>query len=113
MFSITFFFLKSFILPMDKTKKFELPEEDIDRIVNMAWEDRTPFEAIEAQFGLNEAEVIRLMRREMKLKNWKKWRARVQGRKTKHQKLREESVLRFRSKAQKIISGHRISKKKY
>ena len=48
----------------------------------MAWEDRTPFEAIKYQFNITEKEVIQLMKREMTLKNWKKWRARVQGRKT-------------------------------
>ncbi len=94
-------------------KKHKLDDQDIDRIVNMAWEDRTPFEAIEAQFGLKEAEVIKLMKHQMRLNNWKKWRARVQGRKTKHRKLREEDVSRFRSKAQKAITQHRISKKKY
>ena len=94
-------------------KKYQLSDQDIDRIINMAWEDRTPFEAIEVQFGLKEAEVIKLMKNQMRLNNWKKWRARVQGRKTKHRKLREEGVQRFRSKAQKSITQHRISKKKY
>ena len=93
--------------------KYQLSESDIDRIINMAWEDRTPFEAIEAQFGLREAEVIKLMKHQLRLNNWKKWRARVQGRKTKHRRLRGEDVDRFRSKAQKIITGNRISKKKY
>ena len=94
-------------------EKYQLSEADIDRIINMAWEDRTPFEAIEFQFGLKEAEVIQLMKYSMRLNNWKKWRARVQGRKTKHSKLREAGVDRFRSKSQKQITGNRISKKKY
>ena len=94
-------------------KKYQLEETDIDRIINMAWEDRTPFEAIEMQFGLKEAEVIKLMKHQMRLNNWKKWRARVQGRKTKHQKLRAKGVNRFKSKAQKTITSNRISKKKY
>jgi len=94
-------------------EKYKLDDQDIDRIVNMAWEDRTPFEAIEAQFGLKESEVIKLMKNQMRLNNWKKWRARVQGRKTKHRKLREEQVIRFKSKAQRAITKHRISKKKY
>lgn len=93
--------------------KYNLGEIDIDRIINMAWEDRTPFEAIKFQFGLKEAEVIQLMKLQMRLSNWKKWRARVQGRKTKHAKLRVNGVERFRSKAQKEITKHRISKKKY
>jgi uncharacterized protein (TIGR03643 family) len=91
----------------------ELTPEDIDRIIAMAWEDRTPFEAIEYQFGLTEAEVIRLMKKEMKLSSWKRWRARVQGRKTKHAKLRGEDVTRFKSKAQRQITYNKISKKKY
>ena len=98
---------------MNLVKKYNLSEIDIDRIVNMAWEDRTPFEAIEFQFGLSESEVISLMKQEMRLKNWQKWRKRVQGRKTKHRKLRGKEVIRFKAKAQKMITGNVISKKKY
>ncbi|MCB9081257.1 MAG: TIGR03643 family protein [Lewinellaceae bacterium] len=87
-----------------------LRPEDIDRIIEMAWEDRTPFEAIEVQFGLKEADVIRLMQQEMHPRNWKKWRARVQGRTTKHQQLRQDDVLRFKSRMQRTISGNRKSK---
>jgi uncharacterized protein (TIGR03643 family) len=93
-------------------EKYKLDEEQIDRIVGMAWEDRTTFEAIETQFGLSEGEVIKLMRHQMTLKNWQKWRAHVQGRKTKHQKLREGDVKRFKSKAQKMIAKNRIPKAK-
>ena len=84
---------------------------EIDRVVQMAWEDRTPFEAIKFQFDLSEKDVIRLMKQEMTDKNWRKWRKRVQGRKTKHLKLREEGVNRFKCSRQKIISGNRISKR--
>lgn len=91
----------------------ELSPEDIDRVIAMAWEDRTPFSAIEFQFGLTEAEVIKLMKQELKLSSWKRWRARVQGRKTKHVALREATVGRFKSKAQKQITFNKISKKKY
>jgi uncharacterized protein (TIGR03643 family) len=91
----------------------DLAPEDVDRVIAMAWEDRTPFSAIEFQFGLTEAEVIKLMKRELKLNSWKRWRARVQGRKTKHQKLRGNEVERFKSKAQKQITYNKISKKKY
>ncbi len=97
---------------MTITEKYNLTEIDIDRIIEMAWEDRTPFEAITFQFGLSEAETIALMKLEMKLSNWKKWRGRVQGRSTKHRELRDDEVLRFKSKMQKP-SGNRISKKKY
>lgn len=71
-----------------------LTEEDISRIIEMAWEDRTPFEAIERLYGLDEAEVIKLMRREMKHSSFKMWRKRVAGRKTKHQALRSPDVSR-------------------
>ena len=65
---------------------------DIDRIIEMAWEDRTPFEAIERLFGLSEAEVIKLMRRQLKPGSFKVWRARVSCRKTKHLQLRDPAV---------------------
>ncbi|WPY98446.1 TIGR03643 family protein [Christiangramia sp. OXR-203] len=94
-------------------EEYELDERQIDRIIAMAWEDRTTFEAIEFQFGLKEVEVIRFMREQMHPRNWRKWRARVQGRKTKHEKLRSDDVSRFKSKAQRQITGNRISKKKY
>ena len=91
--------------------KSELTAVDIDRIIQMAWEDRTPFEAITMQFGLSEAEVIALMKSEMRLQNWQKWRARVQGRATKHAALREEGVQRFKSNMQRSITRNRISKR--
>ena len=91
----------------------ELDARDVDRIIEMAWEDRTPFAAITYQFGLTEAEVIRLMKKELKLGSWKRWRARVQGRATKHRALRQKGVERFRSQAQKQITYNNISKKKY
>ena len=61
-----------------------LPSEDLDRIIEMAWEDRTPFEAIEFQFGLSEPQVIAVMRQQLKASSFKLWRKRVSGRKTKH-----------------------------
>ena len=75
-----------------KKKKLELSEEQIDRVIEMAWEDRTPFDAIVLQFGLKEQDVIQLMRREMKPSSFKMWRARVSGRKTKHLARRGFSV---------------------
>ena len=83
----------------------------IDRIIEMAWEDRTTFEAIEFQFGLKEQEVIDLMRREMKPKSFKMWRQRVQGRKTKHEKLRTFEKGRFKCSRQKSISNNSIAKR--
>jgi uncharacterized protein (TIGR03643 family) len=77
----------------------------------MAWEDRTPFEAILAQFGLRENEVICLMRREMKPTSWRMWRARVQGRATKHQVKSAIDDGRFKSKMQRSITHNKISKR--
>jgi uncharacterized protein (TIGR03643 family) len=78
-----------------------LDSETVDRIVEMAWEDRTPFEAIALQFGLQEKQVIALMRREMKESSFKMWRERVSGRKTKHRKQRDFIAGRFHSQNQK------------
>lgn len=72
----------------------KLSEECESRIIEMAWEDRTPFEAIELQFGLKEAEVIRFMRKHLKAGSFKLWRSRVSGRTTKHLKLRSPDVIR-------------------
>jgi len=77
---------------------------DIDRIIEMAWEDRTPFEAIELQFKLKEKDVIELMRKNMKLSSFKMWRKRMSGRKTKHQDLRYQVIDRFKCTRQKQIS---------
>ncbi|BAZ07029.1 TIGR03643 family protein [Calothrix sp. NIES-3974] len=81
--------------------KLELSQEVIDRIVEMAWEDRTPFEAIAAQFGVSESETIAIMRREMKASSFRMWRKRVTGRKTKHLRQREFVSGRFKSDNQK------------
>ena len=84
---------------------------EIDRIIEMAWEDRTTFDAIKFQLGLKEQEVIQLMRLEMKPKSFKLWRKRVQGRNTKHSKLREFESGRFKFSRQRQISNNSISKK--
>ena len=65
-----------------------LNQIEVDRVIEMAWEDRTPFDAILFQFNLKEQEVIELMRRELKPSSFRLWRSRVQGRRTKHTKLR-------------------------
>jgi len=78
-----------------------LSQKDINRIIEKAWEDRTPFEAIEHQFGLKENDVRRIMRTEMKRSSFMMWRKRVSGRKTKHLELRPKSVNRFKSSNQK------------
>jgi uncharacterized protein (TIGR03643 family) len=85
--------------------------KDIDRIVEMAWEDRTSFEAIEIQFGLKEKEVIVLMRQQMKPGSFKMWRQRTNGRMTKHQQLRSNTFVRFKCSRQRVISQNKISKR--
>lgn len=94
---------------MKLTQKYQLSDRDVDRIVEMAWEDRTTFDAIEDQFGVPEKDVIRLMKKEMKESSWKMWRKRVQGRATKHRKKKQS--LRFKSSRQKNISHNKLSKR--
>jgi len=75
----------------------DLKEADISRIIEMAWEDRTTFDAIEAQFGIGEQETIQLMRKRLKASSFKLWRKRVTGRKTKHEAKRSFTVGRHQS----------------
>ncbi|BFM50953.1 TIGR03643 family protein [Marinomonas sp. THO17] len=75
-------------------------EHDISRVIEMAWEDRTPFEAITKEYGLSESEVIKLMRSEMKAASFRMWRKRVSGRKTKHLQYRSPEVIRAYSPSQ-------------
>ena len=89
-----------------------LSAADIDRIIEMAWEDRTTFEAIELQFGLKEKEVIQLMRKEMKASSFRVWRKRTNGRSTKHEALRSDEVDRFKCTRQRAITHNKISKRK-
>lgn len=85
---------------------------EIDRIIEMAWEDRTPFEAIKFQFGLSESEVIKLMRTELKPTSFKLWRKRVNsGISQKHLKKRNPEIERFKCSRQRIISLNKISKR--
>ena len=79
----------------------DLDPEVIDRIIEMAWEDRTPFEAIEMQYGLNENQVRAIMRKQMKRSSFHMWRKRVKGRSTKHARMRGFSTGRFRSASQR------------
>jgi uncharacterized protein (TIGR03643 family) len=79
----------------------EFTETEIDRIIGMAWEDRTTFDVIKDQFGINEAEVIKIMRTNMKRSSFKMWRERVHGRKTKHRALAEKDQDRFVSPDQR------------
>ena len=94
-----------------KQEKSSLSEIDIDRIIEMAWEDRTPFEAIAFQFGLTEQQTIEIMRTEMKRSSFNMWRKRVQGRATKHAKLRVDGMDRFKCNLQRQITHNKISKR--
>ena len=84
---------------------------DIDRIIEMAWEDRTTFDAIKSQFGVDEGVVVKIMRKNLKHSSFKLWRKRVSGRSTKHQKVREKKgleFLRFKCNRQRNISNNKF-----
>lgn len=92
--------------------KDSLTETDISRIIEMAWEDRTPFEAIEFQFGKNEAAVIAIMRSELKRSSFNLWRKRVNsGISLKHLNKRPAGITRFKCSLQRTISMNKISKR--
>jgi len=88
-----------------------LTAADLDRIIEMAWEDRTPFDAIRYQFGLKEQEVIELMRRNLKPSSWRNWRARVQGRATKHAQKSAVDNFRHKCSRQRAVSHNKVSKR--
>ncbi len=94
----------------------ELPQilnfEDIDRIIEMAWEDKTTFDAIKIQFGLNEDAVKVLMKNNLKFSSYKLWRKRVESCKTKHAFKRINGINRFKCNLQRTISNNKISKRK-
>ena len=85
-----------------KDKTFN--DEELSRIIEMGWEDRTPFEAIEMQFGLNQDGVIKVMRANLKLNSFKLWRARTHGQTTKHAKIRNSEVNRHQSRQHNKIN---------
>jgi uncharacterized protein (TIGR03643 family) len=89
----------------------ELTPEQIDRIIEMAWEDRTTFDAIKFQFGLGEDVVKELMKRELKFSSYKLWRERVENCKTKHDAKRNTEIDRFKSTSQRQITNNKISKR--
>ena len=95
---------------MADTKQFT--ERELDRIIEMAWEDRTPFEAILFQFDLPEKEVIKVMRGNLKESSFKRWRKRVNsGVSKKHLKKRSSDITRFKCSRQRAITGNKISKR--
>ena len=89
-----------------------MTDRELDRIIEMAWEDRTPFEAIQIQFGLTEADVIAFMRKQLKRSSFNLWRKRVNsGVSQKHARKRNPEIGRFKSTLQKTISMNKISKR--
>ena len=88
-----------------------MDQDSLNRIIEMAWEDRTSFDAIKKQFGIDEKDVIKLMRKELKEKSFKMWRKRVQRRRTKHSKMSSQDKLRFKSNSQRQITLNKISKR--
>lgn len=89
-----------------------MQQKDVDRIIEMAWEDRTPFEAIKTQFGLSEGDVIALMRSNLKRSSFNLWRERVNsGVSQKHARKRNPEIDRFKCSLQKAISMNKISKR--
>jgi uncharacterized protein (TIGR03643 family) len=93
------------------TEESNLSDIQIDRIIEMAWEDRTPFDAIKFQFGLTEADVKALMKKELKFSSYILWRKRVENCKTKHLAKRVEGIDRFKCNMQRTISNNKISKR--
>lgn len=93
------------------TEKIVYNDSDLNRIIEMAWEDRTPFDAIEFQFGLKEAQVKVIMKDNLKYSSYKLWRIRVGNCKTKHAKKRVEGIERFKCTLQRSISSNKISKR--
>lgn len=97
---------------LNTKKTASLSERDQDRIIEMAWEDRTPFEAITYQFGLSEKEIIQFMRATLKRSSFNLWRKRVNsGPSQKHLKKRNPDIQRFKCSRQRAISGNKISKR--
>ena len=93
------------------SKQREFSDIEVDRIIEMAWEDRTPFDAIRFQFGLLESDVKALMKKELKFSSYKLWRIRVENCKTKHASKRVEGIDRFKCTLQRAISNNKISKR--
>ncbi len=89
--------------------KEPLTPESIDRIIEMAWEDRTPFEAIRVQFGLKEDEVRSLMKSQLRFKSYILWRKRVEKCNTKQKSKRNPEIARFKANRQRSISGNKIT----
>ena len=97
---------------LDIIQENNFTERQLNRIIEMAWEDRTPFEAITFQFIIPEKEVIKLMRGNLKESSFKRWRKRVNsGVSTKHLNKRNQDITRFKCSRQRAITGNKISKR--
>lgn len=93
-------------------KRNHLAETELNRVIEMAWEDRTSFEAIHSQFNITESEVISLMRRNLKSSSFKLWRKRVKSKVSqKHACKRNSNIVRFKSTRQRSITNNKISKR--
>nr|WP_294781295.1 TIGR03643 family protein [uncultured Flavobacterium sp.] len=92
--------------------KNNFSDQELDRIIEMAWEDRTTFDAIKFQFNLSEAEVKALMKKELKFSSYTLWRKRVENCKTKHAAKRSADIDRFKCSRQRAISNNKISKRR-
>ncbi|WP_371417597.1 TIGR03643 family protein [Flavobacterium lindanitolerans] len=96
---------------MVKKKLNTFNDRDLDRIIEMAWEDRTPFEAITLQFGLTEGELRKLMHKVLRPSSYRNWRSRIEQCKTKHASRRFQGITRFKCSRQRIITNNKISKR--
>lgn len=101
----------AYIIKPKEIEKTVLSDEDIDRIIEMAWEDRTPFDAIFKQFELKESGVKALMKKELKFASYKRWRERVENCQTKHAQKRSPEIDRFKCNLQRTITSNKISKR--
>ena len=103
---------KYYMADEELVNKNTLSAEDIDRIIEMGWEDRTSFDAIKYQFGLSESQVRKMMKAQLNFRSYKLWRKRVEACNTKHQKKRSTEINRFRCTRQRAITQNKISKRK-
>ena len=90
-------------------KNFNLTNREVDRIIQMCWEDRTPFDAIFDQFKLTENQIISVMRNNLKKSSFVRWRKRIDNRKTKHSALSSKDKRRFKSQSQRQITYNKTS----
>ena len=102
----------AYLLAQESEPLPSLTPFEIDRVIEMAWEDRTPFDAIEQQFGLKESDVKSLMKNQLKFRSYILWRKRVEQCNTKHLKTRAKHIDRFKCTRQRNISQNKISKRK-